>query len=50
MYDSEADRLTIVGLEQDFATQNSDLFGIALDTYWDKQNAFTFAVNPSLQQ
>ncbi len=47
MYDSEPDRLTISGLEQDFQTHNSDLFGLSIDTYWDKQNAFLFAVNPA---
>ncbi len=47
MYDSEPDRLTISGLDQDFETHNSDLFGVSIDTYWDKQNAFLFAVNPA---
>ncbi|UCD25394.1 MAG: carbohydrate binding family 9 domain-containing protein, partial [Gemmatimonadota bacterium] len=46
MYDSEPDRIIIAGLDQDFETHNSDLFGIALDTYHDRQNAFLFAVNP----
>jgi len=47
MYDSEPDKLTISGLEQDFETHNSDIFGFSLDTYWDRQNAFLFAVNPA---
>ncbi|MEJ2239070.1 MAG: DUF5916 domain-containing protein [Gemmatimonadales bacterium] len=46
MYDSEPDRLTISGLEQDFQTHDSDIFGFSIDTYWDKQNAL-FAVNPA---
>ena len=46
MYDSEVDKITISGLEQDFETHDSDLLGVALDTYWDKQNALLFAVNP----
>jgi hypothetical protein len=47
MYDSDPTRITISGLEQDFETHNSDLFGLSLDTYGDKQNAFLFAVNPA---
>jgi len=46
LYDSEPGKLAIPGLEQDFATQNSDIFGVAIDTYHDRQNAFLFAVNP----
>ncbi len=47
MYDSRADALVSAGMEQDFATQDSDIFGFALDTYLDRQNAFLFAVNPA---
>ena len=47
MYDREPEKLVSAGLEQDFATENSDIFGLALDTHWDKQNAFLFAVNPA---
>ncbi len=47
LYDSEPERLMIPGLEQDFRTENSDLFGVAIDTYHDRQNAFLFAVNPA---
>ena len=47
MYDSQADALVSAGMEQDFATQDSDIFGFALDTYLDRQNAFLFAVNPA---
>lgn len=47
MYDSQAEALVSAGMEQDFATQNSDIFGFALDTYLDRQNAFLFAVNPA---
>ncbi len=47
MYDSEAQALVSAGMEQDFATQDSDIFGFALDTYLDRQNAFLFAVNPA---
>ncbi|MFQ5639333.1 MAG: DUF5916 domain-containing protein [bacterium] len=47
LYDSEPDKLIAAGLEQDFRTQDSDILGIALDTYWDKQNSFLFAINPA---
>ena len=46
LYDSEPHRLTIPGLEQDYATHDSDIFGIAIDSYYDKQSSFLFAVNP----
>ena len=47
LYDSEPDRLTIPGLEPDFATQNSDMFAVAIDSYWDKQSSFLFGFNPA---
>ena len=47
MYDRRPESLVAAGLEQDFATQDSDIFGFALDTYLDRQNAFLFAVNPA---
>ena len=47
MYDSQAEALVSAGMEQDFATQDSDIFGFSLDTYLDRQNAFLFAVNPA---
>ena len=47
MHDSRAEALVSAGLEQDFSTQDSDIFGFALDTYLDRQNAFLFAVNPA---
>jgi len=47
LYESEPDRLIVPGLEQDFQTHDSDIFGIALDTYHDKQNGFLFAINPA---
>lgn len=46
-YDSEPDRLTISGLQQDFQTHDSDVFAVAIDTYHDYQNAFLFATNPA---
>ena len=47
LYDESPDALVAAGLEQDFRTENSDIFGVALDTYHDHQNAFLFAVNPA---
>jgi hypothetical protein len=47
MHDSNVGALSVPGLEQDFDTPNSDIFGFALDTYHDKQNGFVFAVNPA---
>ncbi len=47
LYESEPDKLIVPGLEQDFATHDSDIFGIALDTYHDRQNGFLFAINPA---
>jgi len=46
LYDSDPDHLTIPGLEQDYDTHNSDIFGFAIDSYHDEQSAFLFAVNP----
>ena len=45
LYDGEPDQISVPGLEQDFATTNADIFGVALDTFHDRQNAFLFAVN-----
>ncbi len=46
LYDSEPDQLSIPGLEQDYQTHDSDIFGIAIDSYYDRQSSFLFAVNP----
>jgi len=46
LYDSEPQRLTVPGIEQDYNTTDSDMFGVALDTFLDHQNAFLFAINP----
>ena len=46
LYDDDPHNLTVAGIEQDFDTTNSDIFGVALDTYLDRQNGFLFAVNP----
>jgi hypothetical protein len=46
LWDREPGRLTIPSLEQDFDSSNSDVFGITLDTFLDRRNAFMFIVNP----
>ncbi len=46
LWDREPDKLVIPSLEQDFETGNSDIFGISLDTFLDRRNAFMLLVNP----
>jgi hypothetical protein len=45
-YESEPDKITVTSLERDYQTLNSDIFGISLDTFLDRRNAFLFWVNP----
>lgn len=45
LYDSDPYDLRVPGLNQDFDTPNADMFGIALDSYRDRQNGFIFAIN-----
>ncbi|MGD8276842.1 MAG: DUF5916 domain-containing protein [Gemmatimonadota bacterium] len=47
MYDSQPAKLVSPGLEQDFETHDSDMFGLALDTFLDRQNSILLAVNPA---
>ena len=47
LFDSDTDDLSVPGLEQDFDTPNADIFGVAIDTYLDRQNGFLWAVNPA---
>jgi Domain of unknown function (DUF5916) len=47
LYDSQPDKLYSPGLEQDFDTHEADLFGVAFDTFLDRQNALMFAINPA---
>ncbi|MDP2956057.1 MAG: DUF5916 domain-containing protein [Longimicrobiales bacterium] len=46
LWDREPGNLTVPSLEQDFDSSNSDVFGITLDTFLDRRNAFMFLVNP----
>lgn len=34
------------GLERDFVSTDSDIFGVVFDTFHDRRNSFLFAVNP----
>ena len=45
-YDPEPARAITVGLERDFVSSNSDIFGLVLDTFFDRRNSFLFLVNP----
>ena len=45
-FDPEPQRAISAGLERDFNTGDSDIFGLALDTFHDRRNAFLFAINP----
>ncbi|HUQ84092.1 MAG TPA: DUF5916 domain-containing protein [Gemmatimonadaceae bacterium] len=38
--------IIVAGLERDFNSSNSDIFGLTLDTFLDRRNAFLFLVNP----
>jgi hypothetical protein len=44
--DSEPRRLVVPSLEQDFESADSDIFGVTLDPFHDRRNAFMFLVNP----
>ena len=44
--DPHPERAITVGLERDFVTTNSDIFGVVFDTFLDRRNAFMFVVNP----
>ncbi|MBL0169957.1 MAG: carbohydrate binding family 9 domain-containing protein [Gemmatimonadaceae bacterium] len=45
-YDPSPQKAITVGLERDFVSTNSDIFGLVLDTFHDRRNAFLFIVNP----
>lgn len=45
-HDPEPERAITVGLERDFVSTNSDIFGLVLDTFLDRRNSFLFLVNP----
>ncbi len=45
-FDPEPSKAITVGLERDFVSSNSDIFGVVFDTFHDKRNSFLFLVNP----
>lgn len=45
-FDPNPEQAITVGLERDFNSGNSDLFGLVLDTFLDRRNSFLFLVNP----
>ena len=47
LYDPDPTKAIVAGLERDFASGASDLFGLVLDTFKDRRNSFLFVVNPA---
>ncbi|WP_373065521.1 DUF5916 domain-containing protein [Gemmatimonas sp.] len=45
-FDPEPQKAITVGLERDFVSSNSDIFGVGFDTFHDRRNSFLFLVNP----
>ena len=45
-HDPEPKRAITTGLERDFNSANSDIFGVVFDTFLDRRNSFLFLVNP----
>ena len=45
-YESDMSGVIVPSLEQDYETHDSDMFGVTVDTYLDRRNAFMFLVNP----
>lgn len=45
-YDPHPDKAITAGLERDFNSTNSDIFGLVLDTFLDRRNSFLFLINP----
>jgi hypothetical protein len=45
-HDPEPGKAITVGLQHDFESGNSDIFGLTIDTFLDRRNSFLFLVNP----
>ncbi|MDH5760443.1 MAG: carbohydrate binding family 9 domain-containing protein [Gemmatimonadota bacterium] len=45
-YESDMSGIIVPSIVQDFETHDSDMFGVTIDTYLDRRNAFMFLVNP----
>ncbi|MBI2220749.1 MAG: carbohydrate binding family 9 domain-containing protein [Acidobacteria bacterium] len=46
LYDPAPERVIINDLKRDFNGRDSDMFGVVLDTFLDRRNAFGFLTNP----
>ena len=46
MYEKDPSDITVHSLKRDFSTGDTDIFGVAIDTYLDRRNGFLFGVNP----
>jgi len=47
MYETDPSGIIARGLRRDFASLEDDIFGVALDTFLDRRNAFYFFINPN---
>jgi hypothetical protein len=47
LLDSDPGKIIALEMKEDGALKNDDLFGILLDTFHDRRNAFYFEVNPN---
>lgn len=47
LYDSEPDRIVAQQMAQDFYSPNEDIFGLSLDTFLDRRNAYYLMINPN---
>lgn len=45
-FDSEPHKITVFDLRRDFEGEETDVFGLILDTFRDKRNGFAFLTNP----
>ena len=45
LYDSEPDRIIARQMAQDFYSPNEDVFGLSLDTFLDRRNAYYLMIN-----
>jgi hypothetical protein len=47
LHETEPAGMIAKGLRRDFASTEDDIFGVALDTFLDRRNAFYFFINPN---
>lgn len=46
-YDDSPDEIIVNDLSRDFSTRSGDVFGVVLDTFHDRRNAYMFETNPA---